>query len=81
MYWEKEIETLDRTGLEALQLKRLITTLNQAGHSPYYGRAFRELGIDPDGLKSLADVPKTADDNQRRPSGPMALRFSGRFQR
>lgn len=58
MYWEKEIETLDRTGLAALQLRRLIATLNQAANSPYYGRAFRELGIDPDGVKSLADVQK-----------------------
>jgi phenylacetate-CoA ligase len=68
MYWEKEIETLDRTGLEALQLKRLITTLNQVGHSPYYGRAFKELGIDPDGVKTLADVqklPMTTKDDLR----------------
>ena len=68
MYWEKEIETLDRTGLAALQLKRLITTLNQAGHSPYYGRAFKELGIDLDRVKSLADVqklPMTTKDDLR----------------
>jgi phenylacetate-CoA ligase len=68
MYWEKEIETLDRTGLEALQLKRLKTTLNQAANSPYYGRAFKELGIDPDGVKSLADVqklPMTTKDDLR----------------
>lgn len=68
MYWEKEIETLDRTGLEALQLKRLKTTLNQAANSPYYGRAFKELGIDPDGVKTQADVqrlPMTAKEDLR----------------
>jgi phenylacetate-CoA ligase len=68
MYWEKEIETLDRTGLEALQLSRLKTTLNKAANSPYYGRAFRELGIDPDGVKTLADVqrlPMTTKDDLR----------------
>jgi phenylacetate-CoA ligase len=68
MYWEKEIETLDRTGLEALQLQRLKTTLNQAANSPYYGRAFKETGIDPDGVKSLADVqklPMTTKDDLR----------------
>jgi phenylacetate-CoA ligase len=68
MYWEMEIETLDRTGLEALQLQRLKTTLNQTAKSPYYGRAFKELGIDPDGVKSLADVqklPMTTKDDLR----------------
>ena len=68
MYWEKEIETLDRTGLEALQLKRLKTTLNWTANSPYYGRAFRELGIDPGGVETLADVkklPMTTKDDLR----------------
>jgi phenylacetate-CoA ligase len=68
MYWQKEIETLDRTGLEALQLERLKTTLRQAAHSVYYARVFSELGIDPDGIKSLADVrklPMTTKDDLR----------------
>jgi phenylacetate-CoA ligase len=68
MYWQKEIETLDRAGLEALQLERLKTTLRQAAHSVYYARVFSELGIDPDGIKSLADVrklPMTTKDDLR----------------
>ena len=68
MYWQKEIETLDRAGLEALQLERLKTTLRQAVHSVYYARVFSELGIDPDGIKSLADVrklPMTTKDDLR----------------
>jgi phenylacetate-CoA ligase len=68
MYWEKEIETLDRTGLEALQLRRLKTTLNQAANTPYYSRVFKELGIDPGGVKTLADVqrlPMTIKDDLR----------------
>lgn len=68
MHWQKEIETLDRAGLEALQLNRLKTTLNRAGNSIYYGRVFRELGIDPDGIGSLADIqklPMTTKDDLR----------------
>jgi phenylacetate-CoA ligase len=78
MYWQKEIETLDRAGLEALQLERLKTTLRQAGGSVYYGPVFRELGIDPDEIKSPADVrklPMTTKDDLREhwPYGFLAV--------
>jgi len=38
MYWEKELEVLDRKSLEKLQVERLMKTLSQAVNSPYYGR-------------------------------------------
>ena len=38
MYWEKEIETLERKGLEKFQVERLMKSLAQAVNSPFYGR-------------------------------------------
>jgi phenylacetate-CoA ligase len=58
MYWDKEIETIDRTVLEALQLKRLKTTMQQAKKSLHYDRVFKEVGIDADGVKSIEDIEK-----------------------
>jgi phenylacetate-CoA ligase len=45
MFWEKEIETMDRRDLEALQLQRLRETLERAKRSVYYERRFAERGI------------------------------------
>ena len=58
MYWDKEIETIDRPALEALQLKRLKTTLQQAGKSLHYDRIFKEVGMDPDAVKTVEDLEK-----------------------
>jgi phenylacetate-CoA ligase len=58
MYWDKEIETIDRPALEALQLKRLKTTLQQAKKSLHYDRVFKEVGMDADGVKSIEDIEK-----------------------
>lgn len=68
MYWQKEIETLDRPELEALQLKRLKMTLDRAGNSIYYGRVFKNLNMDPGSVNSLADIqklPLTTKENLR----------------
>jgi len=43
MYWEKELETLDRKRLENLQLDRLQKTLRQAVNSPHYA-SIPEIG-------------------------------------
>ena len=40
MYWEKDVETMDRSALEAVQLRRLNETLKQAGRSAFYGKRF-----------------------------------------
>jgi phenylacetate-CoA ligase len=68
MYWEKEIETLDRSALEALQLERLKNTLNRVTHSIYYDRIFKDFDITADRVKTLADVehlPMTTKDDLR----------------
>jgi phenylacetate-CoA ligase len=58
MYWDKEIENIDRPALEALQLKRLKTTMQQAKKSLHYDRVFKEVGMDADGVKSIEDIEK-----------------------
>ncbi|HNU86633.1 MAG TPA: phenylacetate--CoA ligase, partial [Syntrophales bacterium] len=78
MYWEKEIETLPREKLEALQVERLKATLRQAAKSPHYGRVYRERGFSPGDFNSLADVPKlpltTKDDlRENWPYGFLAV--------
>ena len=47
MYWEKEIETMPREQLEAIQVERLKATLKQAAKSPHYGRVYKETGFKP----------------------------------
>lgn len=39
MYWEKELEILDRKSLEKIQVERLMKTLSLVVNSPYYGRS------------------------------------------
>ena len=36
MYWQKEIETMDRKDLVKFQLERLKQTIELAGNSPFY---------------------------------------------
>jgi phenylacetate-CoA ligase len=57
MFWDKEIETLDRGSLEQLQLKRLCETVQRvAAHVPFYQRKFAEAGVDPTDIRSLDDL-------------------------
>jgi phenylacetate-CoA ligase len=58
MYWEKDIETMDRSRLEALQLAALQDTLVKAEKSYYYGKVFKEKGLGVSSVKSLADITK-----------------------
>jgi len=78
MYWEKEIETMDRKTLEELQLSRLKATILQASKSPFYEKVFRERGINPERIKSLEDLsrlPFTTKDDLREnwPYGLVAV--------
>ena len=78
MYWQKDLETMDREKLEKLQLERLKQTIAQAGKSPYYGRIFQERGITPDSIQSLEDLRKlpftTKDDlRDNYPYGMVAI--------
>jgi len=68
MYWEKDIETMNRESLAALQLERLQKTLGQAAHSFYYDKLFKEIGLNTEDVRSLADldkIPPTTKDDLR----------------
>ncbi len=55
-YWSEEIETMSRSEIEALQLKRLKTTLARAAHSPFYRELFRKNSINPEDIRSTEDL-------------------------
>ncbi|MBL8397621.1 MAG: phenylacetate--CoA ligase [Candidatus Accumulibacter sp.] len=58
MYWEREIETLPRPKLEALQLARLQQTIRLASRSTYYGTLYRRLNLTADSVTALTDIDK-----------------------
>jgi phenylacetate-CoA ligase len=59
VYWQKDIETIQRRNLEALQLKRLQQTVHLANKNvPFYQDRFSELGIRPKDITSLKDIQK-----------------------
>ena len=68
MYWEKEIEILERKSLERLQLERLATTLGQAAKSPHY-RRIPEIGrFAHSGMKAIEQIrelPFTSKEDLR----------------
>ncbi len=68
MYWEKELETMDRKSLEALQGERLRKTLFQAARSYHYDRRFKEMALDLEKIRSVEDLrrlPLTTKDDLR----------------
>ena len=58
MYWEKEIETMDRAELSKLQAARLGETLERARKSPHYKRCFEEMGLEIGRIRTAADVER-----------------------
>lgn len=68
MYWEKDIETLDREQLTQLQSKRLHETMLRAAKTPYYKKLFEQLKIQPEkivSLKDLQNIPPTTKEDLR----------------
>jgi phenylacetate-CoA ligase len=68
MYWDKDIEIMDRERLEALQLERFKKTVKRAQKSVYYDRMYRRIGLDADLVRSLDDIrnfPFTTKDDLR----------------
>ncbi len=58
-WWNKEVETLDRTTLQELQLKRLKETISSAFKTPHYKKVLKEAGIKgPEDIRTLADLRK-----------------------
>jgi phenylacetate-CoA ligase len=56
MFWHQEIESLDRSSLETLQLQRLRETVGKLEKVPFYCGKFLENGITPQEIKSMADI-------------------------
>lgn len=59
MYYQPDIETMSREDLEALQLERLQALVKRVYQKiPFYKESFDEAGINPEDIKSLADLTK-----------------------
>src|SRR6266704_5098544 len=59
MIYNEDFETLPRPALEALQLKRLKSTLARVyANVPFYKESLDKAGITPDDVKSLEDIQK-----------------------
>jgi len=68
MFWEKDIETIEKDQLGKLQLERLQKAVERASRSPYYGKIFKEKGIFADDIRTLSDlakIPLTTKDDLR----------------
>jgi len=68
MYWENELEILERKSLERLQLERLTTSLSQAAKSPHYGRIPEISRFSQSGLKTIGQIrelPFTSKEDLR----------------
>jgi phenylacetate-CoA ligase len=73
MFWEQEIETMERGALERLQLTLLQRSLRQAARSPYYRD--RLSGGLPTTLADVVRLPFTTKDDLRNnfPYGLLAV--------
>ena len=60
-YWNQQIETMPRSGLEALQLQKLKTEIDYAFRTSFYSERLKKIGI------SGSDDIKTLDDLKRIP--------------
>jgi len=57
MIYNEEYETMPREALEAIQLRRLQTTLSRVYNTvPFYKKRFDEMGVKPDDVDSLDDL-------------------------
>ena len=58
-YYQKELETMPLDRLEALQEKRLISTVKRVYENvPHYRNKMDEAGVSPSDIKSLDDIKK-----------------------
>lgn len=69
MYFQKEIETMNRKDIETLQLERLKWTVNYCYENiPFYQARLKKCGVTADKIKCLADIqyiPFTTKDDIR----------------
>ncbi|MCD4815570.1 MAG: phenylacetate--CoA ligase, partial [Methanosarcinales archaeon] len=58
-YWQPKYETMPRSEIEALQLKRLKNVVkNVYEYVPFYRQAFGSIGIKPGDIRSLEDISR-----------------------
>ena len=57
-FFHPELETLSRSGIDALQSERLRATVRHCMDSPFYKRRFAECGLTPDDIRTPADLYK-----------------------
>ena len=58
MYYQPEIETIKRSELQKLQVKRLKRSIDIALHSPFYAKILGEKGITSDSISTVEDIRK-----------------------
>jgi len=58
LYWQEDIETLNVSGLQSLQVKLLREALAQADNAPFYKKLFEEHDVSADSIQSLNDLEK-----------------------
>ena len=66
-YWQKDIETMKRPELEALQLERLRYIVAYCYERvPFYRKRFDDIGLKPEHIREFKDMEKipftTKDD-------------------
>ena len=78
-FWNKEIETAERSRIEQIQLERLKQTVAWALKTPFYKKRLTQVGIhSPEDIRSLQDlqrIPYTTKDDLRLsfPKGLLAV--------
>ena len=56
-YWNPDIETMPRKGLEEIQTRLLKDLVQRAwDESPFYRELYRKAGVGPNDIRTLADV-------------------------
>ena len=68
MYWEKELDRLERGNLEKLQINRLIITLQQAARAPFYDRMpqiGKLLNTGITSIEQIRELPFTTKEDLR----------------
>ncbi len=79
MIFNMEYETMPREALEAIQLRRLQTTIERVySNVPFYREKFKEVGVTPADIKSLDDLKRLPfttkqDLRDRYPYGMFAV--------
>lgn len=58
IYYNPIIETMPRAELEALQVRKLKEVIAHLGNSRFYAEQFKEMGLGPESVHSLADLRK-----------------------